>query len=141
MIKAKNGDTVKVHYIAKADERVIFDSSEKDPLKLTIGKNQIIPILEKELIGMALGESKTIEVPSKEAFGPYLSELVSEIPREDIPRNLELKVGQQLQIERSDGDAIIVTVKDLDDKKAVLDANHPLAGKDLIFSIKLIEIL
>ena len=140
MIKAKDGDTVKVHYIAKAEEEVIFDSETANPLQLTIGKNEILPTLEEALIGMSLGESKTIQVSSEDAFGPYIKELVSKIPRKDIPSNLELKIGQQLQIQDQEGHSILVTIKELDEKEAMLDANHPLAGKDLTFSIELLEI-
>ena len=142
MITAKNGDTVKVHYKAQTNEdEVIFDSNSLEPLKLTIGENQVIPAFEKALIGMNIGESKTVEISAKEAFGPYIKELVSTVSRTKIPKNIELKVGQQLQIQQPDGSSILVTVVKLDEATATFDANHPLAGKDITFSIELLEIL
>lgn len=141
MDQAKKGDTVKVHYKAKTQDETIFDSTTLEPLKLTIGNNEVIPAFEEALIGMKLGESKTIFVSAEDAFGPYLNELVSKVERIKIPKNIELKVGGQLQIQQPDGSAILVTIKDLDDKTATLDANHPLAGKDISFDIELLEIL
>ena len=140
MLQAKKGDTVKVNYKAKANEEIIFDSSQLEPLKLTIGNNEVIPAFEEALVGMNLGEKKTINVDSEEAFGPYLEELVSEVQRNQIPSDVELKIGQQIQIKQPDGSAIIVTVKELDDNKVTFDANHPLAGKDISFDIELLEI-
>jgi peptidylprolyl isomerase len=84
---------------------------------------------------------KTINVMAEDAFGPYRNELVTHIDRDKIPSYVKLSVGQQLQLQESDGSAIIVTVKEINDKKAILDANHPLAGKDIIFDIELLEIL
>ena len=141
MNQAKKGDTVRVNYKAKTTDETIFDSTQLEPLKLTIGKNEVIPAFEEALIDMNLGETKTINVTSEEAFGPYLDELVSQVDRDNIPQNVILEIGQQLQIKQPDGSAIIVTVKDLDDKKATFDANHPLAGKDITFDIELLEIL
>lgn len=140
MKKAKKGDTVIVNYKAKTDKEIIFDSNQVEPLILTIGKNEVIPAFEEALIGMDLGEKKTINVKSDDAFGPYLEELVSRVDRKKIPTNVNLQIGQQLQIRQEDGSAIIVTVKDLDEKNATFDANHPLAGKDIIFDIELLEI-
>jgi peptidylprolyl isomerase len=141
MNKAKKGDTVKVNYKAKTENEIIFDSKKQEPLKLTIGKNEVIPAFEEALIGMNLGEKKTINVDAQDAFGPYLSELVSQVDIDKIPPSVKLQIGQQLQIQQPDGSAIIVTVKDLDNQKATFDANHPLAGKDIIFDIELVEIL
>jgi peptidylprolyl isomerase len=141
MNKAKKGDTVKVNYKAKTVNEIIFDSKKQEPLKLTIGKNEVIPAFEEALIGMILGEKKTINVAAQDAFGPYLNELISQVDRDKIPSTVKLQVGQQLQIQQPDGSAIIVTVKDLDNQKATFDANHPLAGKDIIFDIELVEIL
>jgi FKBP-type peptidyl-prolyl cis-trans isomerase 2 len=140
MTKVKKGDVVKVHYLAKANDKVIFDTDSVEPLKLKVGDNQVIPAFENALVGMDLGESKTINVSANDAFGPYLKELVSTVSRNQLPGNLELKEGQQLQIQQPDGSAILVTVTKLDDKTATFDANHPLAGKDITFLIELLEI-
>lgn len=141
MVLAKKGDTVKVHYQAKAGDQLIFDSKNLEPLQLTIGKNDVIPAFENALIGMGLGETKTIFVPSAEAFGPYLEELVSNVEISKIPPSFKLKLGQQIQLQQNDGSIILVTLTHLDDKMATFDANHPLAGKDLTFDIELLEIL
>lgn len=141
MDKARKGDTVKVNYKARTENETIFDSAQLEPLKLTIGRNEVIPAFEEALIGMNLGEKKTINVEADDAFGPYLNELVSEVDLDKIPSSLKLKIGQQLQIQQPDGSLIIVTVKALDNKKATFDANHPLAGKNIIFDIELLEIL
>ena len=141
MKQAKKGDTVKVNYEAKTNDETIFDSKNLEPLKVTIGKNEVIPAFEDALIGMNLGEKKTIHVDAQDAFGPYLADLVSQIDRDKLPANLTLHIGQQLQIQQPDGSAIIVTVKDLTNKIATFDANHPLAGKNITFNIELVEIL
>lgn len=141
MDKAKRGDTVKVNYKARTDDEIIFDSQQLQPLRLTIGKNEVIPAFEDALIGMDLGEKKTINVDAEDAFGPYLDELVSEVDLDKIPSNIKLNIGQQLQIQQPDGSVIIVTVKALDNNKATFDANHPLAGKNITFDIELLEIL
>ncbi len=142
MGEAKQGDTVKVHYIAKTEGETIFDStSQVDPLQFTLGKEEIIPAFEEAIIGMQAGDKKTINIPAKKAFGPYLKDLVSSIKRTDLPSDLKLEVGQQLQVEQPDGSLILVTVTDLNNDKVTFDANHPLAGKDITFDIQLIEIL
>ena len=138
---AKKGDTVKIHYVAKTKSETIFDSlRQESPLEVTIGAADIIPAFEEALVGMSAGEQKTIHVPADEAFGPYLKELISTLDREQIPPNVKLQVGQQLQIQQSDGTPVIVMVAELNDKKVTFDANHPLAGKDLIFDINLLEV-
>ncbi|MFA5250696.1 MAG: FKBP-type peptidyl-prolyl cis-trans isomerase [Parachlamydiales bacterium] len=139
--EAKLGDTVKVHYQAKTKDLLIFDSKKTEPLQIKIGDNQVIPAFEKALIGMGLGEQKSILVPSGEAFGPYIEELVSTINRSELPSHLDLKIGQQLQIQQPDGSIILVTLANLTDKFATFDANHPLAGKDITFQIELLDIL
>lgn len=139
MKKAELGDVVKVHYLAKTKDEIIFDT--KKPFQLTIGKKEVIPAFETALIGMSIGESKTVNVPSDKAFGPYFKELISKIEKEKIPENLKLEIGKQLKIQQPDDTAILVTIIDMDDKTITFDANHPLAGKDIIFSIELLEIL
>jgi FKBP-type peptidyl-prolyl cis-trans isomerase 2 len=140
MNQVKKGDIVKVNYKAKTQDEVIFDSTTIEPLKITIGKEEVIPAFEDALLKMNIGESKTIHVSADKAFGPYLEELISQIERDKIPPEVELQIGQQLQIQQPDGSAIIVKVLSLDDKVATFDANHPLAGKDITFDIDLLEI-
>jgi len=141
MAEAKQGDTVKVHYTGKFEDGTVFDSStDRDPLQFTIGEGQIIPGFEQAVIGMNPGESKTVDVPSEKAYGPHREELVMEVDRAKFPEHIKPEVGQQLQIPQAQGQAIIVTVTNISESSVTLDANHPLAGKDLTFDIELVEI-
>lgn len=142
MSKAKFGDTVRVHYQAKSKEGLIFDSTTQlTPLQLTLGKEEIIPAFEKALVGMTEGEKKEISLTAKEAFGPYLQELVTTIPKAQLPPDISFKIGQHLQVQQPDGSSVIVKVVNATDEFITFDANHPLAGKDLTFQIELVEIV
>ncbi len=141
-IVVKSGDTVKVHYTAKTDELVIFDSSvQMEPLTFTIGGDEIIPAFEKALIGMKAGDKKTINLMSDEAFGPHVDDLITTVEKNQLPPNLELEKGQQLQIQQPDGQLLVVKVVEITDNAVTFDANHPLAGRDLTFDINLVEIV
>lgn len=141
MAEAKQGDKVKVHYKGTLDDGTIFDSSEgRDPLEFTIGDGNIIPGFEEAVIGMNPGESKSQHIPAEQAYGPKVPELVAEVEREQIPPHINPEVGQQLQIKQDDGQVTIVTITDVNDKTISLDANHPLAGKNLTFEITLVEV-
>ena len=141
-MQAKKGDRVKVHYKAKSNNDLIFDSSSQlEPLELIIGDKQVIPAFEKALIGMNIGEQKTIFIPADKAFGPYMDTLISTIARDQLPKDLLLEVGQKLQVQQPDGDVILVTVRALTEADVTLDANHPLAGKDITFEINLVGII
>jgi len=140
--EAKLGDTVRVHYTGKLEDGTVFDSSlDRDPVEFTLGAGQVIPGFEQAVVGMSPGESKTVEVPADQAYGPYREELVQEIDRELVPEDLKLEVGQQLALRLSPGRSIRVTVTKLTESKVTLDANHPLAGKDLTFDLQLVEII
>jgi peptidylprolyl isomerase len=142
MAQAKMGDTVKVHYTGKLDDGTVFDSSaDREPLQFTIGSGNIIPGFEQAVVGMSLGDSKTEKIPIDQAYGPYVDEMVVTIERRQMPADLEPEVGQQLQIQQPNGQIIPVVVTDVSDSQVTLDANHPLAGEDLIFDINLVEIL
>jgi FKBP-type peptidyl-prolyl cis-trans isomerase 2 len=139
MAEAKSGDTVKVHFTGRIKEGAEFDSSRGgDPMEFTIGSNQVAPGFEAAVIGMQAGESKTFLVEAKHAYGPYIDGLVQEVDRDKVHADVE--VGQKLEIHRPDGTAIIVTVKAATESMLTLDANHPLAGKDLEFDVELLEI-
>ena len=141
MTQVKTGDTVKVHYTGTLDDGTVFDTSvEREPLAFTIGQKQMIPGFEKGVLGMAMEESKTIKIPTDEAYGPHHAERIIDMPRDQIPADMKIEVGQQLEMASPDGQKVIVTVKELSDEKVKLDANHPLAGQDLTFEIKLVEI-
>jgi peptidylprolyl isomerase len=142
MAQAKMGDTVKVHYTGKLDDGTVFDSSvDREPLQFTIGSGGIIPGFEQAVVGMNQGDSKTEKIPLDQAYGPYVDEMVVTIERRQMPSDLEPEVGQQLQIQQPNGQIIPVIVTDVSDSQVTLDANHPLAGEDLIFDINLVEIL
>jgi peptidylprolyl isomerase len=141
MAQAKNGDQVKVHYTGKLNDGAVFDSSDgRDPLEFKIGEGRIIAGFEKAVIGMEEGDSTTANIPAEEAYGEYNEKLVQVIERKDLPEDLEPEVGQSLEAVRGDGSRIAVQVVEVNDKTVTLDANHPLAGKELIFDIKLVEI-
>ena len=141
MPEAKKGDKVKVHYTGKLNDGTVFDSSkDREPLEFTIGEGQIIPGFEKTVIGMNPGDAKTETIPVDEAYGPHREEMVMEVGRERFPDNLEPDVGQKLQMNRQDGQTIMVTVTKVSEANVTLDANHPLAGKNLTFDIQLVEI-
>lgn len=150
MSKAKEGDTVKVHYTGRLDDGEIFDSSECDedgcgcetgPLEFTIGEGQVIPGFEAAVVGMALGESREVKIPMNEAYGPYQEELVGVVERTRLPDGVIPEVGGQLEVTGEDGEAFPVLITDITDTEVTLDANHPLAGRDLTFDIRLIEII
>ena len=119
-----------------------FDTSEnREPLLLTIGQGKTIPALEGAIVGMEPGESKTLRIVAIEAYGPYHEELLKTVSRSILPEGLEPEVGQRLKATRMDGRKDSVTIKDVFEKSITLDANHPLAGKDLTFEVQLVEIV
>lgn len=141
MPQAKEGDTVRVHYRGKLQDGTEFDSSfERDPLEFTIGQGQLIPGFEEAVVGMEPGETKASHIPHDKAYGERRDDMVLEVAKEQIPENIEVEIGQQLQIQQPDGQAVPVTVADVSDETVTLDANHPLAGKDLMFELELVEI-
>ena len=142
MACAKSGDTVKVHFKGKLDDGTVFDSSvDRDPLQFTIGRGEVIPGFDEAVDGMSAGASKTIEIPAKRAYGPWRKEMVMAVDRSKFPDDFAPEVGVQLQIPQPDAEPISVTVSEISKSSVTLDANHPLAGKDLTFEIELIEIL
>ena len=140
--QAKYGDAVKVHYTGKLKDGTVFDSSiNREPLQLTIGQGRVIPGFENALVGMSPGESKTTKVEAGNAYGPHRKEMTQVIERNQFPNHLKAQVGQMLQDYQPDGRIIKVMVADVSESSVTLDANHPLAGKDLTFDIQLVEIL
>jgi len=142
MEKAKVGDTVRVEYTGKFEDGQIFDSNKgREPLEFTLGEGKIIPGFEKAVVGMEVDEEKTVKIPPKDGYGEYIEGLVAEVEKERFPENLSLEVGRQLVIPQENGSQLIVTITKVTDSKVTIDANHPLAGKTLIFDIKLKEIV
>jgi peptidylprolyl isomerase len=140
MSKAKSGDTVRIHYTGKLDDGTVFDSSRgREPLEFTIGTQQVIPGFENAVVGMEAGEVKTVRIPVDEAYGDRRNELVLEVSRDQFPDHIEPRVGQQLQLSQ-DGQLAVVTIADVAGDVVILDANHPLAGKDLTFELELVGI-
>ena len=140
MEQAHQGDTVRVHYTGSLDDGSIFDSSRgRDPLEFTLGEGRVIAGFDEAVAGMAPGDERQVTIPAERAYGSRQDELVIEVPREQFPDDLQPAVGLQVQLSR-DGQVAVARVAEVADDKVVLDANHPLAGKDLIFELELVEI-
>jgi FKBP-type peptidyl-prolyl cis-trans isomerase 2 len=140
MKKIQNGDTVTVHYTGRLEDGTVFDSSMvegREPLTATLGQGQLIPGFESGLMEMSVGDKKEIRIESKDAYGEYIPNMEQEVPMENLPG--EVSVGMQLQAQTEMG-PIILTVKDIRENTVVLDANHPLAGKNLVFDLEVLEI-
>ncbi|MDG1431766.1 MAG: peptidylprolyl isomerase [Paracoccaceae bacterium] len=141
MTQAKSGDTVRIHYTGTLDDGSTFDSSEgRDPLEFTLGSGQVIPGFDVGVTGMKIGDKKTINIPCVEAYGELDPNARQDIPRDSIPADIPLDIGTQLQMQAPDGQAMMVTVAEVTDENVTLDANHPLAGKDLTFALELVSI-
>ena len=139
---AADGDTVKVHYTGRLGNGVVFDTSiGGEPLEFTLGQEQVIPGFEQAVIGMKVGDSKTVGIPVDQAYGPYRDDMVFEFDRSEIPTDVDPMVGLQLQMYQPDGSVVIVTIIEVTESTVKLDANHSLAGEDLIFDIELVEIV
>jgi peptidylprolyl isomerase len=141
MTQVKAGDTVRIHYTGTLSDGQTFDSSEgRDPLEFTVGSGQIIPGLDAAIPGMSVGEKKIVEVPADDAYGQADPSARQAVPRAEIPAEIPLDLGTQLQVQTPQGQVMPVTVVEVTDEQVVLDANHPLAGRDLTFAIELVEI-
>ena len=141
MSQAKKGDSVKIHYTGTLEDGKVFDSSAgRDPLGFTLGGGQVIVGFEEAVLGMALGDKKKVTIPSHKAYGEKNEELVIEVPRNQVPPDLNPEVDQKLQMGGPNGELVVVTVVAVTDEAVVLDANPPLAGKDLTFDLELVAI-
>lgn len=141
MAQAKTGDTATVHYSGSLDDGTVFDSSkDREPLKFIIGEGKLISGFEEAVVGMAPGESKEVTLSAEQAYGPHRTELTVQVEKKQFPPNINPQVGQHLQIPQADGEVVNVRVTGLNDSTVTLDANHPLAGKDLTFQIDLLEL-
>lgn len=141
MSQVKENDTVKVHYTGKLADGQVFDSSEgKEPIEFTLGQGQLIPGFEKGLIDMKINEKKTISIPKEEAYGEPRAELVQEVEKNQLPEEIKPEVGMGLVSKTPDGKEMNLVVAEVKDETIVVDGNHPLAGKDLIFDLEVVEI-
>jgi len=141
MTQAKAGDTVRIHYTGTLDNGEQFDSSAgRDPLQFVVGSGQIIPGLDAAIPGMAVGDKKDVNVPAAQAYGEVNPENRQAVPRAQIPAEIPLEIGTQLQMQTPQGQVLPVTVAEVTEEEVTLDANHPLAGKALNFAIEIVGI-
>jgi len=139
MPQAKDGDLVTVHYTGKLNDGSVFDSSEGgEPLRFVLGKGQVIPGFERAVSGMDAGQRKTVTIPAAGAYGPHHPEMVITVPCKNFPIGQAPQAGQRLQLQSPDGQVIAVTATAVTLEMVTLDANHPLAGKDLTFELTLV---
>jgi peptidylprolyl isomerase len=135
----QNGSTVDVHYTGRLTDGEVFDSSEgKEPLSFTVGTGQIIPGFENAIIGKTTGDKVTVNIPATEAYGEIREDLIVKVPNSQLPGAVE--VGMSLQAQAENGMPVNVTVKEVNEDHAVIDGNHPFAGKELIFDIEVVSV-
>jgi len=141
MQQVKSGDTVKVHYNGRLSDGTTFDSSSgRDPLEFKVGSGQVIKGFDDGVTGMAVGDKKTVQIPVNDAYGPKDDSMVVEFPKSNFPEDLKPEVGMQLNMTNGSGQVIPVVILEVADETVILDANHPLAGQELIFDIELVGI-
>ncbi|MFO7904972.1 MAG: FKBP-type peptidyl-prolyl cis-trans isomerase [Planctomycetota bacterium] len=142
MTKAEDSKKVRVHYTGSLDDGTVFDSSqERDPLEFTIGSNEIIPAVENAVKGMEEGEEKQVKVPPTEAYGERNEQAIMEVSKSQLPSDVDVKVGTVLQGSTQDGDTMRLQVTEVNEDSVTVDANHPLAGQNLNFDLKLVEVV
>ena len=141
MSKVKANDTIQVHYTGKLVNGQVFDSSlEREPLKVQLGQGQLIPGFEQALLDMAVNEKKTVTIAKEDAYGDVQKELFQKVQKSELPEEIKPEVGMGLVASRPDGSKQQLRVAEVNDQDIVIDANHPLAGQDLIFDLELIAI-
>ena len=141
MQEVKDGDKVKVHYHGKLRSGETFDSSQgREPLEFTVGGGQVIKGFDDGVKGMKVGDKKTIEIEVDNAYGAKNEEMIVEFPKNQFPPDLNAEVGMQLMMSNGNGQQFPVVIKEVKEDSVVLDANHPLAGEELIFDLELVDI-
>lgn len=139
--QAKSGDKVSVHYTGTLSDGTVFDSSKgKEPLMFTVDSGEVIPGFDQAVLGMQIKETKVVTIPEAEAYGRHFEEMVVDVERCNFPDDITPEVGIGLQLTQPDGRQIMVTIVKVSDSHVTLDANHPLAGKDLTFELELLSI-
>jgi peptidylprolyl isomerase len=139
---AESGSAVRVHYTGTLDDGKVFDSSrEREPLEFTIGSGQLIKDFEDAVLGMTAGDVKTVKISAAEAYGDRRDELVITISKQQFPEHISPAEGLQLDLKSPDGSVLNAIITTVEEESVILDANHPLAGKDLNFDIELLEIV
>ncbi len=142
MSQVKANDTVKVHYTGKlkANGQIFDTSAEREPLEAQLGQGALIPGFEKGLVDMKVNEKKTIEIPKEEAYGEVMQELFHKVPKDQLPGEIKPEVGMGLMAQNPDGTERQLRVAQVADDHIVVDANHPLAGQDLVFELEVVAI-
>lgn len=142
MQQAKEGNVVKVHYSGRLTDGTLFDSSEgREPLEFTLGAGQMIKGFDVGVLGMAIGEKKTLQIAAEDAYGMRDEEAIIEFPAENIPEDMKLEPGMQLTLRNQNGQPVPVIVLEVKEDIVIMDANHMLAGQDLVFDVELVEII
>ena len=142
MKKAKMNDTVKVHYTGLLSNGEVFDTSKgKTPLEFKLGSGQVIKGFDEGILGMEVEEEKTLQIPANEAYGNINKDLIQEIPKSALPEDIVPEVGLKLVSKTNEGQEIPLVVTEVHEESFTIDANHPLAGKDLTFKVQLVEIV
>jgi peptidylprolyl isomerase len=142
MAQVKEGDVVRVHYTGKLTNGEQFDSSVgREPLEFTVGAGMMIKGFDAAMPGMNVGDKKTINIAPEDGYGEKSEEAIIEFPRENVPADMKLEPGMSLSLSNQAGQPVPVTVVEVNDKFVILDANHFLAGQELVFDIELMEIV
>lgn len=139
----ENGDTVKVHYVGTLRDGTEFDSSRqpgREPLEFTVGRKQMIPGFENSVKGHEVGDRYTVEIPCEEAYGPVNKQLIFTVDRAQVPPSIPAEVGTPIQLSNEDGRTMYAVIAEVTDTEITLDANPPMAGKDLIFDIEIVSV-
>ena len=141
-MQVKTGDVVRVHYTGTLLDGSQFDSSVgRNPLEFTVGAGQMIAGFDAGVLGMIVGEKKTLQIDPDHGYGQSNPEAIIEFPRTNVPEGMELEIGMQLNLQNEYGQPVPVVIMDIREDVVVMDANHSLAGKDLIFEVELVEIV
>lgn len=140
MSTPQTGDLIRIHYTGRFPDGTVFDSSEgREPLEFTLGVGQVIAGLDRHVGQMRVGDKSTVTIPAADAYGPHYDEAVQVMSRNFVPAGITIEIGTQLQARGQDGNLVNITVIDMDDETITVDANHPMAGKDLIFDVELVD--
>jgi len=141
MQQVKKGDTVNIHYHGRLTDGTTFDTSDgREPLEFTVGSGQVIPGFDNAVMEMKVGDKKTVTIPANEAYGQRNEAMILEFPKSNFPEDMNPEVGMQLQMGDDQGQIFPVSVVEVKDETVVLDANHQLAGQDLVFDMELVNI-